>query len=116
MHQSNEHSIHHFQFYENRDISEEIRSTCLCSQWRVATLTNQEHHTPPGKCVHKFDGRSGDSFEIWEFGALDTGAVELIERLEKVAIWFIETADSVDFTDPRWKALLLVKVAPDDGK
>lgn len=66
--------------------------------------------------MHKFDGRSGDSFEIWEFGALDTGAVELIERLEKVAIWFIETADSVDFTDPRWKALLLVKVAPDNGK
>lgn len=71
---------------------------------------------PPGQCVHMFDSRAGDSFEIWEFKATDTGAVELIGRLEKVAIWFIETADSVDFTDPRWRALLLVKIAPDNGE
>ena len=100
------------------DISDDVSNSnsCLCAQWRAAPPISQEHHVPPGQRVHMFDSRSGDSFEIWEFSATDTGAVELIGRLEKVAIWFIETADSVDFTDPRWRALLLVKIAPDNGE
>jgi len=39
--------------------------------------------------------------------ASDHGASELIARAEKTAMWFIETADSVDFADLRWSAVLL---------
>ena len=35
----------------------------------------------------------------------DDGALSLLQRAEKIAVFYIETADSVDFADERWEVL-----------
>jgi GNAT superfamily N-acetyltransferase len=39
-----------------------------------------------------------------------TKASELLARLEKLAMWYIETASSVNFTDDKWEMLVLYEV------
>jgi GNAT superfamily N-acetyltransferase len=63
---------------------------------------------PPGQLVCKFTQKSLDgTFELYRATAHDTGASSLLHRAEKLAVWFIETADSVDFSDDRWEVLFL---------
>lgn len=62
----------------------------------------------PGRLLHSL-AVGGEQFELWLATACDSGASELLGRAEKVALWFIETADAVDFSDPRWEALFLVR-------
>lgn len=38
------------------------------------------------------------------------GCNELVKRFERLAVFFIETADSVDFTDERWEILILYHI------
>jgi ribosomal protein S18 acetylase RimI-like enzyme len=47
-------------------------------------------------------------FEIRRATHRDPGATQLLRSCEKLAMWFIETADSVDFEDDRWEALFLL--------
>ena len=37
--------------------------------------------------------------------------LDLLSKAEKLALWFIETADSVDFQSDQWEALFLFKVS-----
>jgi hypothetical protein len=46
-----------------------------------------------------------DQFELYLATHTDAGASALLRRAEKIAILFIETADSVDFSDDRWEIL-----------
>lgn len=46
----------------------------------------------------------------------NNGACELLSRLEKLAVWFIETASSVDFQDDRWEVLFLYQTDPTSDK
>jgi hypothetical protein len=74
---------------------------------------------PPGKLLHSFDIPSQKTqqqqqeteenrkFEIFLSGNANPTALFILQRFEKIAIWFIETADSIDFTDHRWELLLL---------
>jgi hypothetical protein len=62
----------------------------------------------PGKLVHSFI-QDGDNFEIYLASARDAGASELLHRAERIAMWFIETADSIDFSDERWQVLFLYR-------
>eukprot|EP01040_Poterioochromonas_malhamensis_P006511 gene6511-7011_t len=70
--------------------------------------------SPVGKLVYNFTlpGSSKDSidqehYEVYLATYKDEQANDLLIKLEKVAMWFIETADSVDFSDPRWEILIL---------
>lgn len=76
---------------------------------------------PPGKRLLEFSQTlsivslegaedSTSTFEIWLATAKDFGASDLLHRAEKIAMWFIETADSVDFSDDRWEAIFLYSV------
>jgi GNAT superfamily N-acetyltransferase len=58
------------------------------------------------------------SFEMFLASATDHGASELLSRAEKIAIWYIETADSIDFADERWEVLNLYSTRSEtiDGK
>jgi hypothetical protein len=66
---------------------------------------------PPGKLVRTFTGkdenRQPKEFCLYLSTFEDLHANKLLTRGEKIAMWFIETADSVDFSDPRWELLLL---------
>ena len=64
---------------------------------------------PPGKCLHTFE-IDGETFEIWLTKYTDDGSAKILSRAEKVAIWFIETADSIDFSDERWEVLMIYHV------
>eukprot|EP01032_Pedospumella_encystans_P021719 gene21719-24627_t len=64
---------------------------------------------PPGSLIHQFSVGTVQ-YEIYLATAKDSGASELLHRAEKVAMWYIETADSVDFSDDRWEALFLYAV------
>eukprot|EP01032_Pedospumella_encystans_P021759 gene21759-24675_t len=64
---------------------------------------------PPGSLIHQFSVGTGQ-YEIYLATAKDSGASGLLHRAEKVAMWYIETADSVDFSDDRWEALFLYVV------
>jgi len=45
-------------------------------------------------------------YELWLANKSDESATHLLTKLEKVAMWFIETADSVNFSeDDRWEVL-----------
>ena len=50
------------------------------------------------------------SFELFLASDKDSGARLLLQRAEKIAIWHIETADSVDFSDERWEVINLYNV------
>ena len=64
---------------------------------------------PVGKRIEQFE-HSDVRYEIWLATHRDAHACELLSRCEKLAIWFIETADGVDFRDDRWEALFLFEV------
>jgi len=61
-----------------------------------------------GKHIHTFE-QGNDVFEIYIASAKDSGAQELLQRAEHVAMWYIETADAVDFQDERWQVLFLYR-------
>jgi hypothetical protein len=73
---------------------------------------------PPGTCIHSFSvvtnaqTRKTEHYEVYLATAQDKGAAKLLARAEKLAIWFIETADGIDFSDDRWEALFLYHVVP----
>lgn len=46
-----------------------------------------------------------DEFELYLATHTDAGASALLVRAEKIAMFYIETADSVDFNDERWEIL-----------
>ena len=66
--------------------------------------------SPCGKLIHTFT-RTEDNITKEYFLHLatfqDINANLLLTRAEKIAMWFIETADSVQFSDPRWEVLIL---------
>ncbi len=65
--------------------------------------------TAPGKLLYTFK-RGKDSYEIYLASGADSGVADIIKRAEALAMWYIETADSVDFAgDSRWQALLLYR-------
>jgi histone acetyltransferase 1 len=65
-------------------------------------------NSPPGKFIHQFT-IGNENFELWLASNEDTGASYLLQRCEKMAMWFIETADSVNFADSRWEVLFLFR-------
>lgn len=60
-----------------------------------------------GEVVRTFD-QDGYVFEIRRATHRDAGATKLLRSCERLAMWFIETADAVDFEDDRWEALFLL--------
>ena len=84
---------------------------------------------PPGRALSRFESAavtnkftpssasssSSSSFEIFLATEKDNGATELLQRAEKIAMWYIETADSVDFTDERWEVLFLYQTKKKGG-
>ncbi|KAG7398852.1 histone acetyltransferase 1 [Phytophthora boehmeriae] len=88
----------------------------------VAALktSKQEFAGPPGKCIESYTvtARSGDEasverhFEIYECKMEDNEpAQNLLANLQTLSLWFIEGADAVDVTDPRWVVYLLYERA-----
>ncbi len=69
---------------------------------------------PSGKFLHQFSNKNNEMFEIYLANNKDNGTTELLRRCEKLAMWFIETADSVDFEDDRWEILLCFQVMNND--
>jgi hypothetical protein len=70
---------------------------------------------PVGRCIEKCE-LSGARYEVWLATHRDDHACELLSRCEKLALWFIETADGVDFRDDRWEALFLFEVIGSEEK
>lgn len=64
--------------------------------------------SPPGKLIKSFCVK-GSIYDMYLATAADEGAAQLLARGEKIAMWFIETADSVDFEDSRWEVMFLFK-------
>ena len=62
----------------------------LTSDSMIEAQSNKFH--PPGKCIRKFEV-DGDEFEIWLTKYSDDGASTVLSKAEKIAIWFIESAD-----------------------
>lgn len=54
-----------------------------------------------------------DKFELYLAKHTDSGASELLHRAEKIAMLYIETADSVDFSDERWEILWIYTTSLD---
>lgn len=86
-------------------------------QQKFCQQNSWPHFTPPGKALPVTNEIAllsshlpGTSFEMYLANASDIGAEELLHRAEKVAAWYIETADSVDFTDERWEVLNLYSI------
>lgn len=77
-------------------------TTRLCSKEPKPPKSYQ----PPGQLIHRFKS-SDDDYEIWLATAKDPGAMDLLQRGECLARWFIETADSVEFDEERWEVLFL---------
>ncbi|EEY57625.1 histone acetyltransferase, putative [Phytophthora infestans T30-4] len=70
---------------------------------------------PPGKCIESYclksqieDFAEERHFEIYECKLEDNEpAQKLLANLQTLSLWFIEGADAVDVTDPRWLAYLI---------
>jgi hypothetical protein len=76
--------------------------------------------TPPGIMLQSYaqeiDGRKHE-FEIYEC-ALDKSerAQQLHEKLQTMALWFIEGADAIDVTDPRWIVYIIYERLGEGGR
>jgi hypothetical protein len=91
----------------------------LLSTAGSATSKEEASDHPPGILLHSFDispftktlnqseTKENRKFELYLSGNADPKASFILKRFEKIAMWFIETADSIDFTDHRWELLLL---------
>ena len=92
-------------------------------QQKFCQQTSWPDSTPPGKALPvtlatpspcsvalSSSQLPGYPFEMYLASATDSGAADLLHRAEKVAAWYIETADSVDFSDERWEVLNLYSV------
>ncbi|TDH67220.1 hypothetical protein CCR75_000726 [Bremia lactucae] len=87
--------------------------------------TLADYTGPPGKCVetYKFispaiDGKHSTtrSFQINECKLEDNEhAQKLLANLQTLSLWFIEGADTIDVTDPRW-LMYLTYEQTDGGK
>lgn len=62
--------------------------------------------SPIGKKLRSFT-RNDKSYSIYSASNRDAGAATLLQRGEKLAMYYIETADSVNFSDDRWEVLFL---------
>lgn len=60
--------------------------------------------TMPGQLVHTFKAKN-DVFELWLTDNSNDGAAQILKKFEKIAMWYIETADSIDFSDDRWQCM-----------
>lgn len=71
---------------------------------------------PPGILLHSFYNHK-QLFEIWLVTSKDhnhtTTANKVLECSMKIAMWYIETADMIDFSDDRWEALFLYSCSND---
>ena len=47
--------------------------------------------------------------EFYVLTHLDSGANELLSRGEKISMWYIETASSIDFNDNKWEVIYMIK-------
>jgi ribosomal protein S18 acetylase RimI-like enzyme len=59
-----------------------------------------------------FSDSSHEIFELYLLTHKDLGANDLLQRAEKLAMWYIETASTIDFTDDKWEVLFLIKKDP----
>lgn len=50
-----------------------------------------------------------ENIEFYLLTQHDRGAGELLSRAEKIAMWYIETASSIDFNDDKWEVVYIVK-------
>jgi hypothetical protein len=55
------------------------------------------YSSPPGKCIRRFSATE-DDYEIWLANSGDAKASTLLKSAERIAVWFIETADPIDFS------------------
>lgn len=65
----------------------------------------------PGKMLTSFS-HLGRKFQVRLAKYSDVTSRSCLSRLEKIAMWFIETADSVDYSDDRWEVLFLIEELP----
>jgi hypothetical protein len=79
-----------------------LLSSC-CDPW---TVCRPSYRAPPGQLVDSFR-KGGLQLAVHLASNAHEGAGLLLQRAEKLAMWFIETADSVDFSDDRWEVLFL---------
>jgi histone acetyltransferase 1 len=63
----------------------------------------------PGSLVHSYDRDSG-KYEVYRAVGTDTGACDYHDRAQRLALWYIETANGIDITDDRWEIYYIVKV------
>jgi len=63
-------------------------------------------HVDTFKC-HDHVNRNEDNYSIYSTKHNSHGACELLAQSEKMALWYIETAESIDFNDDRWECLFL---------
>ncbi|RLN53074.1 hypothetical protein BBJ29_002049 [Phytophthora kernoviae] len=88
----------------------------------VAALkkSKQDFAGPPGKCIESYTvtTKTGDEpavekyFEFYECKMEDNEpAQKLLAHLQTLSLWFIEGADTVDVTDPRWVVYLIYERA-----
>jgi histone acetyltransferase 1 len=61
--------------------------------------------------VHSYARNSGN-YEVYRAVGTDTGACEYHDRAQRLALWYIETANGIDITDDRWEIYYIVKVVP----
>lgn len=91
----------------------------------TSSFLTEHSFAPSGQRIHSFTRISPPShsssssseeeeYEVYLASHQDFNASLLLARLEKIAIWFIETADSVDFNDPRWEVLFLYRKYPSE--
>lgn len=67
---------------------------------------------PGGQSVRSFINRD-EQFEILLSNHRNEGTCELVAACERLAMWFIETADAVQFADDKWEALFVYKKGAD---
>ncbi|CAM9424298.1 unnamed protein product, partial [Choristocarpus tenellus] len=67
-----------------------------------AQLGKEKEFEFPGQKIHEY-ARGGTTFFVHRATGNHKGACEYHAQAERLAIWYIETADSIDLKDDRWE-------------
>ncbi|CAM9105274.1 unnamed protein product, partial [Discosporangium mesarthrocarpum] len=81
-----------------------------CVETFTAQLHKQRDFVLPGEKIHEYT-RESNRFSVRRGTGRDKAVREYHKRTERLALWYIEAADSIDLSDDRWEIFLIFQEA-----
>jgi GNAT superfamily N-acetyltransferase len=103
---------------ECRDTDSQEDRDAICSKVSDTLVQSPSDSTLPplpAHCLIDTFTIDRDEYFIYLVNHKDENAMDIFCKAEQLAIWFIETASPIDFTDDKWEALFLLRKSSENA-